>query len=921
VNILSGAEITVATANGVLVRDESQVTNVGSITVTGNTFDGITSDLTGNHNVLINRGTITTTGTFSEGIFTTGSGSTLLNDASGMIVTQGNDSPGMHSFGGPGGNFLTNAGTISTLGDRSSGLQVVSPENVLTNNGTVTTIGVAAHGIFGNGDNNTLVNNGTINVSGLDAHGITSLGNTLGPITNSGSVTASGPGGLGAFIAAATTFTNTSSATITSRQATGIIANGGGTFDNAGTITGHNAGINLTGGPGIVSNTGIITGATAPGLLFVGNFDNSVINSGNIGGGSGGTAVQFDTGNDTMLWNGGTVVGAIRFGLGSDILTLRNLTDANLAGTGVIDGGPGTDHLVFDNSTVTGFGRFTNWENVDLINNARLTLDNAGMILGDAGTGTGTLAIGSSSTLFAGNGANPTIQSFTAGQFVTVNNAGTIDLTNGGSAAANSLTIAGNYVGMSGALHLNTALGSDGSPSDKLVISGGSATGSTSIRITNVGGSGALTTGNGILVINTINGGTTNPGAFALAGPVLAGPYEYTLFRGAIDPAPDNWYLRSTVPTPTPTLTPTRSPTPTPTPMPTPPGPTPPGPAPPAPTPPAPAPTTPNFRAETSVYAAIPSMALLYGYNLLDTLHERVGEEDSGRPRADPENAKLWWGRIIGVNGTQHGDSLGVISGGSGGPHFDYQFLGLQAGMDFLRLDRLDGSRDHAGGYFAVGGDQGNVTHFDGRQGNSDFAAYTLGGYWTHFGPTGWYLDAILQGTFYNINSTANRGLPTFKTQGQGLATSLEGGYPFKFAGGWFIEPQAQVIYQHININDSSDIAAQVRFDGVESLAARIGARFGRTWAIDETGQQTITAWIRPNLWNELRGNPTTSFSSETGFIPFFADLGGLWGEVNIGVSGQVRPNTTLYANASYQSRLDGGGFAYTGKAGVRVSW
>ena len=69
---------------------------------------------------------------------------------------------------------------------------------------------------------------------------------------------------------------------------------------------------------------------------------------------------------------------------------------------------------------------------------------------------------------------------------------------------------------------------------------------------------------------------------------------------------------------------------------------------------------------------------------------------------------------------------------------------------------------------------RGQVTHFNGRQGDSDFAAYTLGGYWTHFGPTGWYTDAILQGTFYDINSTANRGLPTFKTQGQGLAASLE---------------------------------------------------------------------------------------------------------------------------------------------------
>jgi outer membrane autotransporter protein len=39
------------------------------------------------------------------------------------------------------------------------------------------------------------------------------------------------------------------------------------------------------------------------------------------------------------------------------------------------------------------------------------------------------------------------------------------------------------------------------------------------------------------------------------------------------------------------------------------------------------------------------------------------------------------------------------------------------------------------------------------------------------------------------------------------------------------------------------------------------------------------------------------------------------------GVSGKVNPNTTVYANASYQSRFDGAGFAYSGKAGLRVNW
>lgn len=312
-------------------------------------------------------------------------------------------------------------------------------------------------------------------------------------------------------------------------------------------------------------------------------------------------------------------------------------------------------------------------------------------------------------------------------------------------------------------------------------------------------------------------------------------------------------------------------------------------------------------------------MTLLYGRSLLDSLHERMGEEKQERIPANSGNGTIGWGRIIGVDGVHQGDSLGVL-GGAAGPHFSYSFLALQAGMDLYRHDGADGSRDQAGGYFAIGGAQGRVAHFDGAMGDSDFAAYTLGGYWTHFGPAGWYVDSVVQGTFYDIRSVGNSGIPALKTGAQGGAASVEGGYPFKLAGGFFIEPQAQLVYQNVHVNDTQDAAAQIHFTDVNSLAARIGARFGRTWAAGEDSR-TITAWIRPNLWNEFLGNPTTWFSSETGFIPFHASLGGLWGEVNFGISGQLTATTTLYANTSYQSRFDGGGFAYSGKAGLRVNW
>ena len=57
-------------------------------------------------------------------------------------------------------------------------------------------------------------------------------------------------------------------------------------------------------------------------------------------------------------------------------------------------------------------------------------------------------------------------------------------------------------------------------PSDRLIIGVCTASGATSVIVRNVGGGGALTTGDGILLMDAVNGGTTSPSAF---GPTRAG--------------------------------------------------------------------------------------------------------------------------------------------------------------------------------------------------------------------------------------------------------------------------------------------------------------------------------------------------------------------------------------------------------------
>jgi outer membrane autotransporter protein len=663
--------------------------------------------------------------------------------------------------------------------------------------------------------------------------------------------------------------------------------------------------ITMTGG----TVNGSISGEGTLGVEGSGPSDDDTII---ISGGTVTGAVSGNDENDNITWSGG-FVGAINGNDGTDLATFRNLTPANLTPSVRVDGGLGFDHLVWDHTIGGVVGRYVNWELFELTQGSQLTFSST-LTLGDAGTGTGTLTIDPTSTVFAGAGDHEIVP-FTAGQLVTVTNAGTIDLTDGN--ATDSLRIVGNYAGQSGTGRLDTVLASDGAPSDLLIIDGGAATGSTRLFFTDAGGGGALTTGDGILVVDAVNGGTTAPRAFS--GFAAAGPYEYRLFRGGTGSTED-WFLRNTLQPIPPEPLPEPGPGPGPGPTPAPgsgPGPNPEPPAPPG-------PPTPRYRQEVSLYDAMPVMAAIYGRKIIDTLHERMGGDAQllGPGKEDmPDGA---WGRVIGYWGHRDGDPIGIY--GRSGPEFDYNFGAIQAGLDLYRSEYANGQRDNAGLYFAIGRAHADVDHnilgvrFKG--GEDDFDAVSVGGYWTRFGKNDWYLDGVVQGTWYDMDMTARRGLRDGDTNGFGFAASLEGGYPFQLGGGWKLEPQAQLVYQALNIDDFNDGAADVRYSDTNSLAGRIGARVTQDWDVGgEASKRKFTLWGRADLWHEFLGDPTTAFSSATGFIPFTADLGDDWATLGIGAAIQVADAATLYGNVNYDTSFDGDADAWEGKVGLKIQW
>lgn len=512
------------------------------------------------------------------------------------------------------------------------------------------------------------------------------------------------------------------------------------------------------------------------------------------------------------------------------------------------------------------------------------------------------------------------------------------------------------YTG-AGTLGINTHLGDDASPTDRLIIDGGTATGSSRIAVTNIGGPGAETSANGILIVQTANGGTTAQGAFALSAPVIAGPYEYLLERGGATAGTENdWFLRNTAectpgkagcapapeppappvpppPAPAPAPAPSPSPAPAPAPAPDPSNP----PAPPVPPPPppvpdpiqpesegTPVPVAPIYRPEVSLYTALPGMALRYGWATLDNLHERMGEEEQLRGRSDLRQDNVLnalWVRVMGEDGNVRGAAQGIYNGS---PQYDYNIAAFQAGMDVFAQEHDNQQRDHAGLYLGTGRIRSDVTDYDGSDAGRDVVkGQSLGLYWTHFWNEGAYLDAVWQGSWSKWSAMSNEGLELHRS-GFGWAASLEGGYPFHDDSQVW-EPQAQVIYQKVNSGQASDAAASVDFSHITSLVGRAGLRWANTWTLEPTGEgipRLFTGWLRLNLWKEFKGQPTTSFSSEEGFVPFDGNIKGSWWQLNGGMTWQLDKNTSFYANLGYQKGFSSRGFhAWDGKVGFRWNW
>ena len=779
----SNANITNGTLGSQIVFGDNSTGGNAAIT---NASSGAVVDFSGsagpagNHE--LTAGSIAGGGVFQLGAneLTVG-GNNMSTDVSGLIV-------------GIGSLFKVGAGTLTLSGGAALSGTTIDGGTLAVNGGTLdafntivgSTAGSSGRLDVGAGGSasavNLIVGQSGVGTLAVQTGGtVTDFGGFVGDLPGSqGTATVSGAG---------STWTNTGTiqvgalgtGTLTIENGGALNSGGGGSIGLAagsvGAVTVTGAGSTWNNSPG----GGLNIGSSGTGALTIadgGTVINNTAFAANIGNRAGSLGTVMVTGaasswsNSSGLNIGNLGTGTLTIADSGAVIAGPVVIATNGGAVGTLNIGAGAGSPASAPGTLTapsvafgaGIGTINfNHTSVDYVFAPAISGDGTVNVFAGSTTFTGANTYSGATNVEAGTLRAGALNTFSPNSAVTVASGGTLDLNgfnqtlpgvaNAGLVNMGTFTAPGtvltttSYTGTGGSMAINTFLGGDGSPSDRLIISGGAATGATTVHVTNAGGPGAETTGDGIQVVSAINGATTAPGAFALpAGELRAGAFDYDLFRGGVSGSPNDWFLRSDFIIPPIPPEPPIPPIP-PIPPDPPPNPLPPG-------------VYPIIGPELATYGVVQPLARQLGLAILGTLDDRAGDTyqpDCSVAAPAPETTGVdlpthkslrtkkaaaapcplfWpsvWGRFFGQTLDNHYQAFAD-------PRASGDMGGFQGGIDLLHGSLIAGQSERAGLYGAYGDVSADVTglvtnpaataYILTHTGSLNLDAWSAGGYW-----------------------------------------------------------------------------------------------------------------------------------------------------------------------------------------------
>lgn len=447
------------------------------------------------------------------------------------------------------------------------------------------------------------------------------------------------------------------------------------------------------------------------------------------------------------------------------------------------------------------------------------------------------------------------------------------------------LNVGGDFTANGGSITLNTVLnrGHEDTMTDQLVVDGNVYTGkngATTLNINNVGGEGAdtLKQPDAIKVVHV--GGKSDKNAFKLGGPVAIGVYEYLLHKGYKD---DSWYLDSFD---TNVYPPDENK------------------------------EDPNRNVNPEIGGHMANRTAALGMFSM-TLHDRLGEPHYADSFKGDENASSVWLRITGDRQRQDAVSRSLRLKGD--------TYTTQLGGDIINWNNDAQDTTIRGGIMGAIG-KSDYTSSAKRTGTKADAkidrAYSVGLYGTWYqnreDENNAYADVWAQYSWFDNKVSMAGSSSDYKSRL--VSASVETGYSMAVYKPdadkqWLLTPQAQVIFNSYDSDDSSSGTGLVMKGGrSNSVDTRLGARltYANQKQSDKSAQPFVEVnWLHSTAKSDMTFNKHYTFSDDRPANRF---------EIKAGVEGQISPNWTVWGNVSHQMGADD----YSGDRamiGVKYQW
>ncbi|MET3560522.1 outer membrane autotransporter protein [Bartonella japonica] len=249
----------------------------------------------------------------------------------------------------------------------------------------------------------------------------------------------------------------------------------------------------------------------------------------------------------------------------------------------------------------------------------------------------------------------------------------------------------------------------------------------------------------------------------------------------------------------------------------------------------------------------------------------------------------------------RYASDLSALEYGYGG---DVDYNGIEAGILLKTIENVGSTVS-----FGVMGSYGKLSlqplEVEQSQ-KSAFDKWTASAYGTVQHDAGFYVDGLLSyGLFKGDVLTFARG-KTATLKGNPLSVSLTGGQSFATGyKGVVFEPQAQVVYQHLQFSKARDIDNfDIEMGTLDQWVARVGGRLSKLSAGSE-GVNVVAFYGKLYFAHGFGGKQTVHFKDAFQLGAFGSSL-----EAGLGFNARLSQNFSLHTDLIYQHKLDKAGFS-----------